>query len=175
MSFYDDILGSETEKVTGAFDTNINFEPIPDNTNLHAYIEAAEWKKGNPEYGTQDRISLSWRVLGPEEYKNRMVFQNIHIMDTDKDKKKRAARMLLAIDANAGGGLKKDGGAPTNEILQANLCQKQMIIKVMVWKMGEGGQKRYGNWVAAVSPKVAGQVLETPKVEEPFSDDEIPF
>lgn len=139
MSFFD-----FEDDVTTEFDMGGNdFELIPQNTNLLAAIEEASWK----EWEGDRYINLRWKVIQPEEYSGRIVFQKIKVFG---DKAEKAKRMLAAIDANAGGKLMKLGTEPDDMDLMGALLGKPMMIKVMVWKIKEEGKS--GNWVAAVSP-----------------------
>lgn len=171
-----------------------NLDPIPDGSSVLAMIDEAKWDSKNDA----DYISLRWSVLSPDEYKNRKVFQKLWVTDDDpmaedeaKAAKKRdkARRMLAAIDANAGGKLVRKDGVPTDEHLAACLCNKPMIIKVMIWSTRDekSGDTMEGNWVSAVAPKAKGIDVKEPKPrKEPAPsggsgsmafgrDDEIPF
>lgn len=166
-----------------------NMDPIPDGSSVLAMIDEAKWdnKEGN------EFVSLRWTVLGPDEYKNRKVFQKLwvtdddpNVKDADKAAKKRdkARRMLAAIDANAGGKLTAKEGVPTDETLTACLTNKPMIIRVAVWEMPDRenpSEKISGNWVQACAPKSKGVDVKepAPKKAAPASagdmDGEIPF
>ena len=163
--------------------------PIPDNTDVMMYCDEAKWDdRDGAEF-----ISLRWRVVKPEVYKNRVVFQKLWVLgnnpnqnDADKRKKQgdNAKRMIAAIDANTGGGLLAIEGRPSDEDLQSNLMNKMLVAKLKVWEMksAEGGTMT-GNWVCAVSPKSKGvseDVKPSPQSSDPMSqgsamDDEIPF
>lgn len=170
-----------------------DLSPIPDGTDVMAYIDEAKWdKKGEAEY-----ISLRWRVAKPEVYKNRVVFHKLWVMgdnpdakDIEKAKKQgdNAKKMLSAIDANAGGQLIKVKGIPADEDLQRCLMNKFMVIKLKVWEMtGNNGEKMSGNWICAISSKEKGvaEVTKPAAAEKPFDpvangtsrydDDSIPF
>ena len=160
--------------------------PIPDNTDVMAYIDEAKWDdRDGAEY-----ITLRWRVAKPEAYKNRVIFQKLWALgnnpmakDAEKAKKQgdTAKRMLAAIDANAGGELMAINGKPSAEDLQRCLSQKMMVIKLKVWEMtGNQGDKMTGNWICAVSPKTKGVSEVTAPASTPAKsyvndDDEIPF
>jgi hypothetical protein len=174
---------------TTEFDTGGgDFEPIPNNTDAIAAIEEAKWDGKNGD----DWVSLKWRLLRPDTYTNRVVFQKLKVFGTmnDKDPKAtadKAKRMLAAIDANAGGCLMKLDGAPSDEDLMRCLAGKLMAIKVMIWKMTIDGEKKTGNWVSAVSPAKQTAPTQTAPVKPsvlpvqqppavPFDDsDDIPF
>lgn len=187
MSFWDLSDGTQVKSETTYEAPSGGGEPIPNNTNVIAFAEKAEWSKF---YESEDEfINIQWRVTKPEAYKNRVIFQKLDVFGKDpraKDPKKKAdnaKRMLAAIDANAGGQLATVQGAPSSEDLTRCLTNKFMTIKVMLWEMdGDDGQKRSGNWVAAVSPK--GDVQEpvvqkaapvTAAAHQQIDDDEIPF
>ncbi len=158
MSFWDLSTGEQAKSETTYEAPTGGGEPIPDNTNVVAFAEKAEWSKF---YQTEDEfINIQWRVTKPEAYKNRVIFQKLDVFGKDaraKDPKKKsdnAKRMLAAIDANAGGQLATVEGAPTSEDLTRCLSNKFMTIKVMKWEMkNDAGEHMSGNWIAAVSPK----------------------
>ena len=135
-----------------------SMEPIPNNSDVLAIVDQAKWaEKDGANY-----IELRWSVAAPEAVKNRKVFHKLWVTDLDpnskdeakgKAKRDKARRMLASIDANAGGNLTRTGEAPTDETLTMHLCNKPMVIKVMVWSMrGSDGTDMAGNWVSAVSP-----------------------
>ena len=176
----------ETEEpisTTGEFEAGGgNFEPIPAGTQLiaaikDAVIENTDWDG--------DFIKLQWGVLDGE-YKNRVVFQKIHVFSDDAKKAEKAKRMLAAIDANCGGALMKARVEPTGESLRASLLAKPMYITVMVWEMDGDKGLMSGNWVNSVAPMRKGtttapspatkskQRAATPPPAEEFEDD-IPF
>lgn len=173
-----------------------NMEPIPNNTDLMAFIEAVKWDTARN--GDERFISIKWRVTDPETYANRVVFQKVwagpdldpSAKDRNKavEKQDRARRMLASIDANCGGKLMQSNDMPTDDAMALALCNKSMVIKVMLWEMADRdnpGEKIRGNWVSAVKPKTAGlqSTGDAPK-PKPASggtgggfdlDDEIPF
>ena len=116
-------------------------EPLPEMT-ANAMITEAGWHSFENE---PEHISLTWTVLEPAEYKNRKVFQKIHVNSDDDKKRNKAIRMINAIDKNAGGVLPRDE-YPEDEHLAA-LKRAMMPISIKVWEI-EGKKV---NWVAAVS------------------------
>lgn len=165
-----------------------NMEPIPDNTQLLAIIDEALWSEDKHNGGWM--IELRWTVMQPKLYKNRKVFQKLRMESVDDKKAEKAKRMLLAIDANAGGAIAKAGRKPTDTDLAIHLMNKPMVIKVLVWEMdSENGEKMKGNWVCAVSPRKKQQsapsvapapVASSPPESSPQQpqqdfDDDIPF
>jgi len=169
----------EYEQETG------NLSPIPDGSSVLALIDEAKWNETRDEQA--EHISLRWSVIEPAEYANRKVFQKLWVTDDDpnvKDaakmekKRDKAKRMLAAIDANAGGKLSKVPRRPSDDDLALALTNRPMIIKCMVWEMGDNS----GNWIAAVSPKAKGVSLAGAKAPAkkaaPVSDvddDDVPF
>lgn len=169
----------EYEQETG------NLSPIPDGSSVLALIDEAKWNETRDEQA--EHISLRWSVIEPAEYANRKVFQKLWVTDDDpnvKDaakmekKRDKAKRMLAAIDANAGGKLSKVPRRPSDDDLALALTNRPMIIKCMVWKMGDNS----GNWIAAVSPKSKGvSVAETKAPAKKAAsvsdvdDDDVPF
>src|SRR5690554_5488113 len=146
MSFCND----EQRNTGGAFESGGgDFEPIPANTGCIAAIKQAGWA----EYQGDRYINIQWQVLKPEQYKNRVVFQKIRVLDEDSAKADRAKRMLAAIDTNAGGRLLQLQHEPTDHDLASALTGKIQAIKLQVWELtGDDGQERRGNWVSAVAP-----------------------
>lgn len=161
-------------------------EPIPNNTNVTAYLEEVKWDKF---YQSDDQyINLRWRVMAPQAYHNRVIFQKLDVLGKDsraKDPAKKsdnAKRLLAAIDANSGGGLSRLAVMPQDQDLQANLLNKAMNIKVMKWEMkDDNGDKKEGNWIAGVAPRSAVNEPAVKPVQQQsggFSqdlDDTIPF
>lgn len=169
----------EYEQETG------NLSPIPDGSSVLALIDEAKWNETRDEQA--EHISLRWSVIEPAEYANRKVFQKLWVTDDDpnvKDaakmekKRDKAKRMLAAIDANAGGKLSKVPRRPSDDDLALALTNRPMIIKCMVWEMGDNS----GNWIAAVSPKSKGVSMAEAKAlakkvapASDVDDDDIPF
>jgi hypothetical protein len=171
-----------------------SMEPIPNNSDVLAIVDQAKWAdKDGAAY-----VELRWAVMAPEAVKGRKVFHKLWVTDLDpnakdeakgKAKRDKARRMLASIDANAGGNLTRTGEAPTDETLTMHLCNKPMVIKVMVWSMkGSDGTDMAGNWVSAVSPsdkplQISSEPLpKTSAAPAPYQggnsdvgDDEIPF
>jgi hypothetical protein len=140
-------------------------EVIPEGTQVLAAIDEAKWDRTDDG---DKYISLRWTVLQPEELANRKVFQKLWVADyepaalkkgQDKAiaKRDKAKRMLMAIDANAGGKLAAKGSMPTDIDLTSALTMKPMVIKTMVWSQTDRstGNLIEGNWVGAVAPKAA--------------------
>jgi len=143
---------------TGNFDSNVEIEPIPANSQLMAVIDEAKWDS----YEGVSFIKLRWAVVGGE-FKNRKVFHKIHVEDTDPKRKDRALTMLAAIDTNAGGALQRLGTTPEDHDLMNALANRPMFIKVQVWSIDD----KKGNWVSAVA--AAGQQQQAaPTGDVPF-------
>lgn len=183
MSFWELSDGGQAKSETTYEAPTGGGEPIPDNTNVVAFAEKAEWSNF---YQSEDQhVNVQWRVTKPEAYKNRVIFQKLDVYGKDpraKDPQKKsdnAKRMLAAIDANAGGQLSTLQGPPSSEDLTRALTNKFMTLKVMKWEMdGDDGQTRSGNWIAAVSPKSEVQEPEQKaQVSHSVADDmdSIPF
>lgn len=157
--------GTEYEVPSG------NMDPIPEGSSVLAMIDEAKWEM---KQTGEKFISLRWTVLSPDEYKNRNVFHKLWVTDLDpsaKDeakgiaKRDKARKMLAAIDANAGGKLTAQSGAPTDDSLTLHLCNKPMIVTLMVWEINNtrDGSTATGNWVSAVAPKSKGIDVRPPK------------
>jgi hypothetical protein len=151
-----------TEKATGSFESGGgSFEPIPSGTQLKAIIDEAKYDS----YEGESYISLRWVVIDGE-FANRNIFQKLKVFSEDGKKRDKALNMLLAIDANAGGGLSKLK-EPTDMDLMKNLISKPMAIKVEVWEMND----KSGNWVSAVAP--TGAETKSPAYLD--DNDDVPF
>ena len=165
MSFWSD----DHRKVGPSFESGGgDFEPIPANTGVIAAIKNAEWS----EYKGDRHISIRWDVVSPEQYKGRVVFQKVRVLDDDPAKADRAKSMLAAIDKNAGGALLKLDSEPTDYDLASALTGKMMALKLQVWELEIDGQQRSGNWVSAVSPS-QGAAKQEPAQAASFDD--VPF
>jgi len=168
MSFWTtEALASTGTVETGGGDMT----PIPAKTQVKAAIDEAKWDA----YEGDEYISLRWTVLAPAEFKNRKVFQKIRVNDPAKAEK--AKKMLGAIAVNAGGGLLKTAGEPTDSDLQKHLLNKPMALLLQVWKIkpDDGGDEITGNWISSVSPLKAKTPPPPPVVDDGLDDDDIDF
>ena len=190
MSFWD-VGGEDLQQNQGSYEQEGgNIEPMPDGTQVLALIDEAKWDsfQEGDEY-----ISLRWSVMAPNEYKNRKVFQKLWVNgnnpnQADAEKRKaqgvKAKKMLAAIDHNAGGKLMASGESPTDDSMARSITNKPMVLKLKVWEMEIQGEKKTGNWIAAVSPRQAGGQQQAAKEEakpqevaqaEADDGDNIPF
>jgi hypothetical protein len=168
MSFWTtEALASTGTVETGGGDMT----PIPAKTQVKAAIDEAK----RDAYEGDEYISLRWTVLAPAEFKNRKVFQKIRVNDPAKAEK--AKKMLGAIAVNAGGGLLKTAGEPTDSDLQKHLLNKPMALLLQVWKIkpDDGGDEITGNWISSVSPLKAKTPPPPPVVDDGLDDDDIAF
>lgn len=157
------------EKVTGEFTLGGSIEPIPANTNCIAFIDEAKWDT----YAGEEYISLKWKVLAPNEYKNRIIFHKLKVMEADKVKAGKAQKMLLSIDFNAKGSLSKMESFDNSD-LQKNLCNKPMLINLQVWEIDD----KKGNWIASVKPKgdsVPEKIIPVIREEITVDEDDLVF
>lgn len=168
-----------------------------DGTKVAAVIEEMGWTSFE---GGEEFINVRWSVIAPEtdadgvKIANRKVFQKLYPngdtarnKDPEKAKKKAATakRMLGAMASNAGGGLLKVEGTPSNDDFATHMLMKPMMIMLKVWEMDINGEKRSGNWIAAVQEytgkvDAVGGAAKVEKKTTPASqgsalDDEIPF
>lgn len=164
MSFWDlSDNTSATENVQKEYEVpGGNMDPIPNNSDVLAYIKAAKWSK---KRDTDERyIDIQWQVEKPDEVRNRVVFQKLWVDDLDpsaksqekaREKRDKARKMLATIDANAKGKLMQSSGAPTDDSLALALVDARMVIKVMLWEIDDRstGDKIRGNWVSAIKPR----------------------
>ncbi len=187
MSFWD-VGGEDLQQNQGSYEQEGgDIKPIPDGTQVLALIDEAKWdafQEGD------DYISLRWSIMAPNEYKNRKVFQKLWVLgnnpnQSDAEKRKaqgvKAKKMLAAIDHNAGGKLLATGEAPTDDSMARSITNKPMVLKLKVWEMEIQGEKKSGNWIAAVSPRNAGAKKAeeagakepAPQVQQPSEEDDL--
>ena len=167
MSFWT----TEALASTGTVETGGgSIEPIPAKTQVKAAIDEAKWDS----YDGEEYISLRWTVLAPADYKNRKIFQKIKVNDPAKSEK--AKKMLGAIAVNAGGGLLKTAGEPSDSDLQKHLLNKPMALLLQVWKIKpeDGSDEMTGNWISSVSP-LKSKAAPTPPPTVEIDDDDIGF
>lgn len=193
MSFWNLSDGGDASETGSEFEIEGgNLAPIPDDSSVLAMLDEAKWAQDR-EYNNY--VSLRWSVAKPEAYANRKIFQKLWVTDDDpkaKDpakKRDKAKRMLSAIDANAGGKIRKilESRMFTDDDLALSLCNKAMVIKVKTWSMtATDGQAMEGNWVCAVAPKThsisVAEAVPTrkatpakPAAGVAVEDDDIPF
>lgn len=180
MSFWNTSDGQKVDNSNEYEAGGGDIEPIPNNTLLISMITEAKWA----EYEGDRYINLRWDVL-EGEYKNRVIFQKVRVIDDDAKRADKAKRMLAAIDANAGGKLFSTDSEPTDMQLAANLCNKPMMITVRIWEIKDdnGNIEKQGNWVAAVQgstgakPKPAQKPAQNQQQQSKADDfdDDIPF
>lgn len=136
-----------------------------DGSTIAGVIEDIKWDSFN---GGLEFINYRISVMQPIEdangvkVANRKIFAKLYLNGKDQDKaddgklKKQsdtAKRMLAAISTNAGGGLFKVTGQPTNEDLQQHLMMKPMTFRLGKWEMKrQDGTMGVGNYVQAVGP-----------------------
>ena len=168
MSFWDLSTGDTAANTGKEYEVpGGNMEPIPAGSSVLAMIDEIKWDKKQGSF--EEFISARWTVLAPDEYKNRKVFHKLWVMDLDpqaKDqdagikKRDKARKMLAAIDANAGGKLTQKSGKPTDDDL-LHLTNKPMVTTMMTWSMPDtrNGGMMQGNWVSAVAPKGAKDLV----------------
>jgi len=166
-----------------------------DGTKVAAVIEEMKWSSFN---GGEEFINVRWSVMAPEtdadgvKIANKKVFQKIYpggdaarAKDEEKRQKKadNAKRMLAARATNAGGGLFKVQGQPTDDDFASHMLFKPMTISLKVWEMETNGEKRKGNWICAVG-EYKGKIDAVPGAAKPVTqsakpvddlDDSVPF
>lgn len=149
-----------------------SFEPIPNGTDLVCYIKDARWE----ERSGDKFINIAWSVMG-EEYKNRIVFQKLKVLDEKPSKRDNSRRMLAVIDANSGGKLARMDKSSFNEITDVELMQSlansgSIKIQVGLVDMDDGSKI---NWVRKIYAK--GDTGNGQSNAAPFAnkEDDIPF
>lgn len=165
MSFF--TLSDNTEVTTnGTFTLDEPIKPIPNDTQLNAYIEEAKWDE-TEQLGSF--ISLRWSITGGE-YDGRKVFQKLKVKSPESNKRDKAIRMLMAIDHNCGGNLVKSGHEPDDMALGMYLVNTPMVIFVKVWaiKDVDTGELKTGNYIASVTGSAA-PLSDTPNNLDDFT------
>jgi hypothetical protein len=160
MSYF----GSLAKEAGNSFEMSGSIEPIEAGTHLLAVMDEAHWQDGRA--GGPDYVEVRWNVLQPQQYANRKVYQKVHIEDKDEKRREKHQRMLLTMDAIAGGKLAAAGERPTDAGL-ATLLNKPMMIRVDVWETDDG---KRGNWVSKVGP-----AKETPPRAPEAIEADVPF
>ena len=166
MSFWDlSDGGAANEDVQKEYEVpGGNLEPIPNDSDVLAYIKGAKW--ASKRDASERYIEIQWQVEKPAEFLNRVVFQKLWVDDLDpsakseekaKEKRDKARKMLATIDANAKGRLMQSTDAPTDDSLALALVDARMVIKCMEWSIEDRatGEMIRGNWISAVKPKDA--------------------
>ena len=172
MSF--DFWNDDTEEASsGTYDSGSgDFEVIPKGTKV---LFAIDEVKLDEDRDGNEYINTRWVVMQPEQYKNRKVFHKIRLWDTDQKKAEKAGKLIKAIDANAGGKLRKSGDGPddwNDDLLQKALLNKPMLGTLGVWELQD--KSASGNWIMAVEPK--GNVdAHKAKPKQEITDEDIPF
>lgn len=165
MSFWSTSDGKALD-TTGEFDSNPDLEVIPKGTCVAVMPTEFKIEPNEGQYADQANghqfVKVRWDVY-EGEYKGRVVFQKIYLWATEAKKRDKAIRMLVAIDANAQGGLMQSGQEPTEYSMAQALCNKPQIIQLDVWEKEENGKKiPGGNWVRAVYNKAKGAPAAKP-------------
>lgn len=164
MSFWDTSDGgAANENVQKEYEIpGGSMEPIPNDSDVLASIAAVKW--ATKKDASERFIEIKWQVEQPEQFANRVVFQKLWVDDLDpgaktqekaKEKRDKALRMLVTIDANAKGRLMQSMDVPTDDSLSLALVGAKMVIKCMEWSIPDsaGGDPIRGNWISAVKPK----------------------
>ena len=103
MSFWDlSDGGAANENVEKEYEVpGGNMEPIPNNSDVLAYIKAVKW--ASKKDASERFIEIQWQVEKPETVANRVVFQKLWVADLDptakseekaRQKRDKARRML---------------------------------------------------------------------------------
>lgn len=163
MSFFNNVDTTKTN-----FEAGGGFELLPEE-NFLAAIE--EIKNETSQFDGSRRINAKWRIMKPEQYANRVFFQNLRVYDADQSKAGRAKQMLSAMAVNAGGKLfsemqSRSETEPSDQSL-ASMTMRPMVVKLGIWTMKaeetSDGKERSGNYVQAVSaPKQHHAPMQPP-------------
>lgn len=145
----------------------------PHGTVLLCQIETAWWGKEPEESGGRGRpFTLSYIVIGPDEYKGNRVMHNIYVNHYDKTQNTKAKKMLTAVDNITGGYLREcieEGEEDFTEDACFKMVAKRISIRMDLIKNKEGQEF---NMVGAVA-KPNGTSTKKKKVEE--EDEDVPF
>lgn len=132
----------EMPESTGDYEQKGGGTVIPEGTRVLATVE--EIKTQTFDGSSHESLNLKWRVEEPEEYNNRVFFQTIknngddplsqyYNKDKQEGKIKSAQNMFAAIDANAGGNIKKLMRKPTDEELTKYIVAAKMWVHMGVY------------------------------------------
>jgi len=132
----------EMPESTGDYEQKGGGTVIPEGTRVLATIE--EIKTQTFDGSTHESLNLKWRVEEPEEYNNKVFNQKIKNNGEDplsqyydpakqESKIKSAQNMFAAIDANAGGNIKKLMRKPTDQELFNYIVDAKMWVHMGVY------------------------------------------
>lgn len=178
MSFWQSELGEIDGTPDSAFAQSMVI--IPDGTRATAKIE----KFTNSTRDGQSLLNIQWRLIDGD-FKNRIVFQKIHVFDGEPKKRHRALNMLKLIYGLCG--IKPVSADAPSDAFLAQFHGRMAGIVIQEWQANGKG----GNWVSEVHP-ASGFVSETgtklevthpiesalnrnPRGADMALDDDIPF
>ena len=132
----------EMPESTGDYEQKGGGPVIPEGTRVLATVE--EIKTQTFDGSTHESLNLKWRVEEPEEYNNKVFNQKIKNNGEDplsqyydpakqESKIKSAQNMFAAIDANAGGNIKKLMRKPTDAELTQHIVAAKMWVHMGVY------------------------------------------
>ena len=177
----------EMPESTGDYEQKGGGPVIPEGTRVLATVE--EIKTQTFDGSSHESLNLKWRVEEPEEYNNKVFNQKIKNNGEDplsqyydpakqESKIKSAQNMFAAIDANAGGNIKKLMRKPTDAELT------QYIVAAKMWvHMGVVGTTQIVRGVKAYKPidEPSKQAVNATAPKTPANqvgadmEDDIPF
>lgn len=98
------LKGHDLEKDTDSWSGGGGEQPaIPDKTRVLAFVERAESKQW--EGDKHPHVSMQWRVVAPEQYKGRVIFEGLKVFDERDWLRQRSVEALIFIDRSMGGGV----------------------------------------------------------------------
>lgn len=132
----------EMPESTGDYEQKGGGSVIPEGTRVLATVE--EIKTQTFDGSTHESLNLKWRVEEPDDYNNKVFYQKIkhngedpqsQYYDPAKQEKKikDAQNMFAAIDANAGGHVKKLMRKPTDQELFNYIVDAKMWVHMGVY------------------------------------------
>lgn len=77
------------------------FDPIPED-NYDLVCHSAEWKDTKNEDDKNAYLKIQWRVIGHEEFNNRVIFEMLHLINTSDKAQKAAQASVRQIMDSAG-------------------------------------------------------------------------
>lgn len=150
MTFWQTDLGPITGDPKEAYATISTFQTIPNDTHTFAKIESFK----NKEYNGSPYLQIEWTII-EGEFKNRRVFQKLHVFDPDNKKRHRFLNMLMLLHKMYN--LPHKDNPPADEDL---MLFETKIAGIKIQETEPNSEGKQYNWVSQIHP-AAGFVAKT--------------